>query len=200
MTFISVEGLDGAGGTTLVKELKGIYADCVTTAEPSKREYGQLVRRNLGDESTDPLVDFYLFMADRRDHIERVIEPADRRGKFVISDRYADSTRAYQPITLSGESSAKPFDSSWEAKMFIEQTMARWNKEPDLTLYVDISVDTAIERSSGDEKYENREMLKQVKDNYDAIADTQERVVRVDGEQPIDEMVDDAIEIIDRKI
>jgi dTMP kinase len=200
MPFTTIEGIDGSGGTTLVEELEEIYADCVTTAEPSGREYGQLVRRNLGDESTDPLVDFYLFMADRRDHIERVIEPADRRGKFVISDRYADSTRAYQPITLSGESSAKPFDSSWEAKMFIEQTMARWNKEPDLTLYVDISVDTAIERSSGDEKYENREMLKQVKENYDAIADTQERVVRVDGEQPIDEMVDDAIEIIDRKI
>lgn len=200
MTFISCEGLDGSGGTTLVREIDEHYNNVVTTAEPSEREYGQLVRRNLGDETTDPLVDFYLFMADRRDHIERVIETADNPHTLVVSDRYADSTRAYQPITLAGESSAKPFDSSWEAKMFIEQTMARWNKEPDLTLYVDISVDTAIERSSGDEKYENREMLEQVKDNYDAIADTQERVVRVDGEQPIDEMVEEAIEIIDRKI
>lgn len=198
MTFIVIEGLDGSGGTTLVETLDTEYPDTVTTAEPTTREYGQLVRRNLSDESSDPLIDFYLFMADRRDHIADLIVPADNSGKLVISDRYADSTRAYQPIALAGEDG--PFNSSWEAKMFIEQTMARWNYEPDLTLYIDISVDTALERASGDEKYEKRQFLEQVKDNYDALADTNERIVRIDGDQSKEAVATEAINKIEEHV
>ena len=179
--FVTIEGLDGSGKSTVLDGITNRYPGAVTTSEPSDLEYGQLVRRNLSDYESDPIVDFYLFMADRRDHIEQRVRPADEKGKLVVSDRYADSTRAYQPVALTGED--KPFDSPWEAKMFIEQTMAHWNYEPDLTLYIDISVDTAIERAAGDEKYEQREFLQQVKENYDALADTTERIVRIDGER-----------------
>lgn len=178
--FVTCEGLDGSGTTTLVNRIAEEYPNAVTTSEPSDLEYGQLVRRNLSQD-TDPIIDFYLFMADRRDHIEQRIRPADNDGKLVVSDRYADSTRAYQPVALAGE--GKPFDSPWEAKLFIEQTMASWNYEPDLTLYIDISPETAIERASGDEKYEKRAFLEQVHDNYTALADTTERIVTIDGEQ-----------------
>jgi len=198
MTFIVIEGLDGSGKSTVLDSITNNYPDTVTTAEPTTREYGQLVRRNLSDESSDPLIDFYLFMADRRDHIDDLIIPADNSGKLVISDRYADSTRAYQPIALAGESG--PFNSSWEAKMFIEQTMARWNYEPDLTLYIDISVETALERVAGDEKYEKRQFLEQVKDNYDALADKNERIVRVDGEQSKEEVSAEAINKIEEHV
>jgi dTMP kinase len=198
MTFIVIEGLDGSGKSTVLDSITNNYPDTVTTAEPTTREYGQLVRRNLSDESSDPLIDFYLFMADRRDHIADLIIPADNSGKLVISDRYADSTRAYQPIALAGEDG--PFNSSWEAKMFIEQTMARWNYEPDLTLYIDISVETALERAAGDEKYEKRQFLEQVKDNYDALADTNERIVRVDGEQSKEAVATEAINKIEEHV
>jgi dTMP kinase len=182
MVFITVEGLDGAGGTTLVEAIGEEYPNAVMTSEPSDLEYGQLVRRNLSDEDSDPIVDFYLFMSDRRHHIEERVKPADQSGKLVVSDRYADSTRAYQPVALSGDGD-EPFDSGWEAKMFIEQTMAFWNYEPDITLYIDISVETAIERADGDEKYEKRQFLQKVKENYDALADTTDRIIRIDGEQ-----------------
>jgi len=178
--FVTIEGLDGSGKSTVLDAITERYPGAVTTSEPSDLEYGQLVRRNLSQD-TDPIVDFYLFMADRRDHIEQRVRPADESGKLVVSDRYADSTRAYQPVALAGE--GKPFDSPWEAKLFIEQTMAHWNYEPDLTLYIDISVDTALERAAGDEKYEKRQFLEQVKNNYDALADAEERIVRIDGEQ-----------------
>ncbi len=181
--FVTIEGLDGSGKSTVLDAITDTYPNTVTTSEPSNLEYGQLVRRKLSDKESDPLVDFYLFMADRRDHIEQLVRPANESGKLVVSDRYADSTRAYQPVALAGESDDKPFDSPWEAKLFIEQTFSYWNHTPDLTLYIDISVDTAIERAAGDEKYENREFLEQVKDNYDALADTTDRIVRVDGEQ-----------------
>jgi dTMP kinase len=149
---------------------------------------------------SDPLIDFYLFMADRREHIEKRIRPAEQSGKLVVSDRYADSTRAYQPVSLSADEPQAPFNSSWEAKMFIEQTMSRWNKEPDLTLYIDVSVDTAMSRADGDEKYEKRQFLKSVKNNYDAMADTQERIYRVDGEQSEEDVATAAIEIIDNYV
>jgi len=178
--FVTIEGLDGSGKSTVLDAITERYPGAVTTSEPSDLEYGQLVRRNLSQD-TDPIVDFYLFMADRRDHIEQRVRPADESGKLVVSDRYADSTRAYQPVALAGE--GKPFDSPWEAKLFIEQTMASWNYEPDLTLYIDISPETAIERAAGDEKYEKRQFLEQVHDNYKALADTTERIVTIDGEQ-----------------
>ena len=184
--FVTVEGLDGSGTTTLVESITEEYPGAVTTSEPSDLEYGQLVRRNLSDDESDPLVDFYLFMADRRDHIQQRVKPADESGKLVVSDRYADSTRAYQPVALVGED--KPFDSTWQAKIFIEETFAHWNYEPDVTLYIDISVDTALERADCDEKYEKRQFLEQVKDNYDALADSYERIIRIDGEQSKEEV------------
>lgn len=195
MTFISVEGLDGAGGTTLVEAISEEYPSAVTTSEPSDLEYGQLVRQNLSDEDTHGLIDFYLFMADRVHHINERVRPADQSGNLVVSDRYADSTRAYQPVALTGEGA--PFDSPWRAKLFIEQTFSYWDYEPDLTIYIDISVDTALRRSDGDEKYEKQRFLEKVKENYDALADTTDRIVRVDGEQSMEEVRRSALGKID---
>lgn len=193
--FVTLEGLDGSGKSTVLDAITDKYPGAVTTAEPSGREYGQLVRRNLSDEDSDPLVDFYLFMADRVDHIENEIKPAVDEGRLVVSDRYADSTRAYQPVALTSEET--PFGSQWQAKFFIEDTMKAWDYEPDLTLYIDITVDTAIERAAGDEKYEKRAFLEQVKENYDALADTQNRIVRVDGEQSKEEVATAALGKLD---
>ncbi|EGQ44326.1 MAG: thymidylate kinase [Candidatus Nanosalina sp. J07AB43] len=165
----------------------------VVTEEPSDLSFGQQVRQRLSQHDSNPVIDFFLFMADRQHHINERIQPAMRDGKLVVSDRYADSTRAYQPVALTGDSIEKPFDSEWEAKYFIEQCMEPWNLTPDLTLYLDIRVDTAIERISGEDTYENRTFLRQVKENYEALCDTHERIVRIDGEQPKDDVAWDAL-------
>ena len=193
--FISCEGLDGSGKTTVIEAIKEEYPNTVTTAEPSELWTGKQVRRCLSDESIDPLTDFYFFMGDRVQHIEEEVRPADEAGKLVVSDRYADSTRAYQPVGL-GQS--PHFDSQTTAKIFIEQSMAPWNYEPDLTIYLDISVDTAIERSDGDEKYEKRDFLTEVKQNYDALVEAErERFVVIDGEQSKEEVARQAVSKLD---
>lgn len=194
MTFYTVEGLDGSGKSTVVDAITDTYAHAETTSEPSDLRYGQLVRERLSQD-TDPMIDFFLFMSDRIDHINQRIKPADDAGKMIVSDRYADSTRAYQPVALTGDRG--PFDSVWHAKEFIEQTMKPWNYEPDLTLYIDISVDTAIERAAGDEKYEQRQFLTQVRENYEALCETHDRIIRIDGEQPKEEMVTSALGKLD---
>jgi len=195
--FVTIEGLDGSGKSTVLEAITEQYPTAVTTSEPSDRQYGKLVRENLADEETHGLIDFYLFMADRIDHIEERVRPTDESGNLVVSDRYADSTRAYQPVALTN---AGLFDSQFEAKDFIEHTMNPWNYPPDLTLYIDISVDTAIERAAGDEKYEKRDFLSKVKDNYDALADSEafgDRIVRVDGEQSKEDVKKSALGKLD---
>jgi len=183
MTFVTIEGLDGAGKDTALNAISETYPDAMFTSEPSDLDTGKMVRECLSDEGTHPVMDFYLFMADRVKHIEQRVRPVDEDGGLVVSGRYADSTRVYQPVALVN---AGVFDNQWEAKNFIEHTMRPWNYEPDVTIYLDISVDTALERAAGDEKYEKREFLTQVRENYEALVESDEhghRFARVDAEQ-----------------
>lgn len=193
--FVTIEGLDGSGKSTVIDAITERYPNAVTTAEPSELWTGKQVRHCLQDEEMDPLTDFYFFMGDRVEHIEKEVRPADEQGKLVISDRYADSTRAYQPVGL-GQS--EHFDSQTAAKLFIEETMAPWDYEPDMTIYIDISVDTAIERAAGDEKYEKRDFLTEVKKNYDALVEAErDRFVVIDGEQSKKEVARQAVGKLD---
>lgn len=193
--FISIEGLDGSGKSTVVDAITDEYPNATTTAEPSEMWTGEQVRHCLSNEESNALTDFYFFMGDRVNHIEETIKPIDERGGLVVSDRYADSTRAYQPVSLS---QTEMFDSQMEAKLFIEETMAKWRYEPDLTIFLDVSVDTAIERSDGREKYEKREFLEQVRKNYKSlIAGESDRFIVIDGEQPEDVVAKKAVSKID---
>lgn len=189
--FITVEGLDGSGTTTLVEGLGKKYKSVTTTAEPSDMWTGTGVRRCLNDSTTDPLTDFYFFLGDRVNHVESRVRPLDELGEIVISDRYADSTRVYQPISLA---ESDHFDTQAEARLFIESSMSRWLYEPDITVYLDVSVDTAINRSDGKEKYENREYLEQVKWNYDRLVENEsDRFIVIDGEQSEEDVLADTI-------
>ena len=73
--FVTIEGLDGSGKSTVLDAITEQYPTAVTTSEPSDRQYGKLVRENLSDEDSHGLIDFYLFMADRIDHIEFAVCP-----------------------------------------------------------------------------------------------------------------------------
>jgi thymidylate kinase len=191
VTFVSIEGLDGSGKTTVQNAITENYPEVVTTSEPSDLQFGQQVRERLSQPESNEVTDFYVFMADRQDHIDQRIKPADQQGKLVVSDRYADSTRAYQPVAMTGE--GKPFDSQQDAKEFIEATMSPWNYQPDITLYMDIGVDTAIERAAGDEKYEQRAFLEQVSENYEDLCSAYDRITRIDAEQNKQGMIDEAL-------
>ena len=185
--FITIEGIDGAGKSTVVEALSERF-DAVTTCEPSEHWTGPVVRRGLSDDETAPLTDFFLFMADRVNHIENTIRPALEAGETVISDRYADSTLAYQSHALREQCKAP--------ERYMESLMEPWNLEPDLTLYINISVDTALERCDQGDKYENREFIQAAKDNYDRLVRPKNRVVTIDGEQPPEKVVEDCLRVV----
>jgi dTMP kinase len=99
--LITIEGVEGAGKSTQAARLAGWLADqghpVLATAEPDGTPVGRAVRRLLGDlPRLDPVTECLLFGAARAEHVRRVIGPALARGTLVVSDRYADSTAAYQ--------------------------------------------------------------------------------------------------------
>ena len=101
--FITFEGGEGAGKTTQLKRLAARLEACghevVSTREPGGSPGAESIRDLVLKGSADrwsPVTETLLMYAARRDHIERVIRPALARGAWVVCDRFADSTRAYQ--------------------------------------------------------------------------------------------------------
>ena len=102
-TFIVVEGIDGVGKSTLIKNLKTYLENSTTnevvvTREPGATELGQQIRSILltPGQKIDPIAELLLFYADRAQHIADVIRPAMERNAIVLCDRYDYSTVAYQ--------------------------------------------------------------------------------------------------------
>jgi len=101
--FVTFEGGEGAGKSTqvarLLERLREHGLGAIATREPGGSDFGEQVRRFILDPDTAPhpaLAEALLFSAARVDHIEKVIAPALANGEWVICDRFADSTRAYQ--------------------------------------------------------------------------------------------------------
>ncbi|WP_300529838.1 dTMP kinase [Maricaulis sp.] len=101
--FISLEGGEGAGKTTLIQRLQahleGKGLEVIITREPGGTPGAEMLREILLTGSTDrwsAITEALLMYAARVDHVERLIQPALERGAWVLSDRFADSTTAYQ--------------------------------------------------------------------------------------------------------
>ncbi len=95
--LITFEGGDGGGKSSLIEKLEEIHPDWVFTREPGGSEYAEKIRKLIfeGNEAS-AITLFFLFLAARNDHIEKIILPALRDGKTVVSDRFELSTYAYQ--------------------------------------------------------------------------------------------------------
>ncbi len=141
--FLTVEGIDGAGKSTQARMLAGrlrmLGREVVETREPGGAPGAEEIRRLLveGDpERWSPETETLLFTAARRDHVERVVEPALVRGAVVLCDRYIDSTRAYQ-----GAGAPEQRDL---VNLLHRLTIGL---DPDLTLIFDLDPAAALERA-----------------------------------------------------
>ena len=102
-TFITIEGIEGSGKSTLIRGLAAVLEsgghEVVCTREPGATEIGRALRSILlkaVDPAPGTLTEVFLFAADRAQHVTEVIRPALAAGKVVLCDRYTDSTLAYQ--------------------------------------------------------------------------------------------------------
>ena len=142
--FITFEGGEGAGKSTQLKRLAARLADAgrgvVATREPGGSPGAESIRDLVLQGAADrwsPVTETLLMYAARRDHIERVIRPGLARGAWVLCDRFADSTRAYQGAA-GGVATA--LIAALESYI-LEDT------RPDLTLIFDLPVDVGLQRA-----------------------------------------------------
>jgi dTMP kinase len=143
--FITVEGGEGAGKSTQVDLLAGALVGAgiavERTREPGGSEGAEAIRRLLLDGATerwDAVGEALLLYAARRDHVVRLIEPALARGTWVVCDRFADSTLAYQ-----GYGRGLPL-----ADLAALHRFALGDFAPDLTLILDLPVADGLARAA----------------------------------------------------
>jgi len=155
--FIVLEGIDGCGKSTharlladwFKKQGRGVYR----TAEPTKSVIGKTVRCILaGELEVKPKTLALLFTADRMEHLDE-IEAALDEGKTVVCERYLYSTVAYQH--------AQGVDWQWLLEL------NRDVLKPDIAFLLDIPVGEAGDRFTGEEVFERKGFLKEVKKNYE---------------------------------
>ena len=142
--FISFEGIEGCGKTTQVELLAKFLAErgvpYVVTREPGGTALGKLIRKmllNPAHSEMEPLTELFLYAADRAQHIAQVIRPALDKGEWIICDRFADATTAYQGYGRGQE------------LVFVQQ-LNQWATQglwPHLSLLLDCPVDVGLDRA-----------------------------------------------------
>lgn len=142
--FITFEGGEGAGKSTQMKRLAAALAErgiaVVETREPGGTPDAEAIRSFILSGRARPLGgggEAVLFAAARADHVDRVIRPALARGAFVLSDRFTDSTRAYQGA-----------DGVDTALLDGLETLAVGETRPDLTVILDLPAETGLARAA----------------------------------------------------
>jgi dTMP kinase len=183
--FIAFEGGEGAGKTTQAR-LAAIWLrdhgyDVVATHEPGATKIGMRLRAMLLDKETTGLTaraETLLYAADRADHVANVIRPALQRGAIVVSDRYVDSSLAYQGFGRRQEVSSIARVNAWAIGGLV----------PDLTILLEVPTETGLGRlaSPADRiEGESHEFHDRVREGFRALAEADpDRYLIVDARRP----------------
>ena len=188
--FITLEGGEGAGKSTQIARLKswleGRGRAVVATREPGGSPGAEMIRKLLVEgpvERWDGTTEALLHFAARREHLRSTVWPALKRGDWVISDRFADSTRAYQGYGHGLDLAM--LDGLYEAAVGAFR--------PDLTLVLDLPVETglarAAERRGAETRYESlpRDFHERVRKGFLEIAKRDpKRCAVIDATRDID--------------
>jgi dTMP kinase len=182
--FITFEGGEGAGKSTqlqrLAERLRARDLEVVATREPGGSPGAEAIRALVLNGDADrwsPVTETLLMYAARRDHLERVIEPALARGAWVVCDRFADSTRAYQ-------GAAGGTDPGLIAAL---EAHVLGQARPDLTLIFDLAPEVGLERAharGGELRFETKGLAfhQRLREGFLAIARTEpERCALIDA-------------------
>ena len=196
--FITFEGPDGCGKTTQMKLLAEYLEkrgkEVVLTREPGGKGLGEKVREillNYDGEVSDRCESF-LFLADRAQNIDIIVNPAVRTGKIVLCDRHIDSTVAYQGY-------GRGLDIE---RINLLNNLATNGQKPDLTFVFDIDVDTSMQRVGKEkDRMENAgtDFHNRVRAGYLELAKQEpERIKVIDATKSIEEIHKEVVNILDR--
>lgn len=203
--FITFEGPDGAGKTTVLQELlpklQVLGLEVITTREPGGVAIAEDIRKIILDPANtamDHKTELLLFIAARRQHLVEKVLPPLQEGKMVIIDRFIDSSVAYQGHGRGLDIA----DIDWLNRYATD------GFKPDLTLYFDIDAEEGLARIARNAErdvdrldMEKADMHRRVRQGYLAILEKEpERFVKIDASQPLEAVVQDALGIIQERL
>ncbi len=194
--FITFEGCEGSGKSTQAKKLytylrKNDYR-CILTHEPGGTKISERIRRILLEKShstLSPLTELFLYLASRSQHTEELIIPAIQDGNIVISDRYADSSLAYQGA----------------AREISIETVRKLNAivtkgcNPEITFLIDIDPNKGLKRLKGRDRIENEKVTfhRKVREAYICLSKKElSRIKVIDGTKTKEEIFKEIRKII----
>ncbi len=204
--FMTIEGIEGAGKTTQMEMLADFLRkrgkSPHITREPGATRIGENIRQLLLDPDQQKMcsrTEILLYAADRAQHVEEIIKPALNRGKIIISDRYYDSTLAYQGFgrNLNREMLSK---------------IVNWAVDgchPDLTLLLDVDPARGLQRArslSADQlgdRLEREELSfhERVRKGYKALArENEKRFKIIDADKSIEEVQKEIRRVVEERL
>jgi len=190
--FVSLEGIDGSGKSTQAKLLaEALGPETLLIREPGGTEAAERIRELLADPGVelDPLAELLLFLAARADLTARAIRPALEAGRDVVSDRFADSSVAYQ-------GAARGLGVGETISLTDAATEGLW---PDLTVLLRVDPEVGLGRADGDDRFESEglELQRAVAEAYEEIAQiASDRVAVVDGAGTVEEVHERVMEAV----
>jgi dTMP kinase len=190
--FVTFEGIDRSGKTTQARMLvDALGPDAVAVREPGGTDLGERVREILKDPrgQIGPHAEALLFAAARAELCRQVIRPALDAGRVVVSDRFLDSSLAYQ-----GAARGLGIDEVLEVNRFATDGLV-----PDLTILLALEPAAALRRTGEADRFEDEgaELQLRVAEAYERLAEAEPgRFRRVDADRPPDRVHADVIELV----
>jgi dTMP kinase len=196
--FITFEGGEGSGKSTVIQQIKqqllAKQLDVFVTREPGGSGIGEEIRQTLlkhENTNMDPLTESYLFAAARRQHLMEFIVPKLEADVVVLCDRYVDSSVVYQGYARGiGVEKVAAIN-----KVVIEDYV------PQLTFFIDVSPEIALARiQTGRDQnrldVESNQFHQKVYEGYMLLAAQTPRIKRIEGDQPVEQVVADIMKYI----
>lgn len=197
--FCCIEGVECVGKTSVLNALREIYPDAVFTREPGGTHIAEQLRSFIFQNAASmcPETEATLFYAARIEHANRVIFPALYAGKLVVTDRYYWSTLAYQAALLDNTEFVDNLHLHFRAYL----------PEPDLTIWLDASVDTMLRRKAargvvaGEEinqlEDRDRKTFERIRARFQELHNYPlNGIIRVDAERSLDEVIAGCIVLV----
>jgi dTMP kinase len=209
--LISFEGGDGSGKSTQLRLLADYLSSqgraCICTREPGGTNLGKMIRKALlevGDEQISSQAEIFLYLADRAQHVQEIVQPALASGKIVLCDRFTDSTLAYQGYGRGADLHA----------LRQMNVIASGGIIPDLTLLLDCPVERGLSRTarriaaqraaqSPEDRFEREEVEfhERVRRGFQDLARAEPvRIHVLDATGAIEKVHEQIKEIVERKL
>lgn len=205
--YIALEGIDGSGKTTQVEKLAEYFEkqgkEVIKTREPRNDGLvGSIVRKILSEQIKVPSVALqYLFSADRAIHHEKIVIPALKSGKVVISDRCFWSAIPYGIMdTIMDKKNGKYDFQTGEIILVAQSILSLYHQftTPDKTFYLDVSIDTGMQRLNKEGKtteiYEKKDKLEKILSGYKWLVEKfATEIIVINAEQDVEKVTEEIL-------